>query len=188
MTKIVFISVICALGLLTAHAETTNGQNPNTQTTANNQTASTQNPPATQTAADNEAQTNTSTTADTQNTNSSNNTSTNANTDSAKDGEVSDEAANAANPPPASPHDPNAPTLAELQEPKESELSLANKELLAQNTALESKVTELTTQVNVLVNERTAQLYLYGALTAILSFLVGAASMWFVFNKKKSNW
>ena len=61
-------------------------------------------------------------------------------------------------------------------------------ELLAKNTELESKVSELTTQVNVLVNERTGQLYLYGALTALIAFFLGAVSVWFILNKKKSNW
>lgn len=91
-------------------------------------------------------------------------------------------------PPPVSPHDPNAPTLAELQSPKESELSKANTELLAKNAELEGRNAELTTQVNVLVNERSGQLYLYGALTVIVSLLIGAFGAWFILNKKKSDW
>lgn len=91
-------------------------------------------------------------------------------------------------PPPTSPHDPNAPTLAQLQSPKESELSAANTELLAKNAELEGRIAELTTQVNVLVNERSGQLYLYGALTVIISLLIGAFGAWFILNKKKSDW
>ena len=99
------------------------------------------------------------------------------------DGEMTD-----APPPPTSPHDPNAPTLAQLQSPKESELSAANTELLAKNAELEGRIAELTTQVNVLVNERSGQLYLYGALTVIVSLLMGVLGTWFILNKKKSDW
>lgn len=60
---------------------------------------------------------------------------------------------------PANPHDPNAPTLAQLQAPQESELSVANTELLAKNAELEGRVAELTTQINLLVNERHAQFF-----------------------------
>lgn len=89
---------------------------------------------------------------------------------------------------PANPHDPNAPTLAQLQAPTESELSVANTELLAKNAELEGRVAELTTQINLLVNERHAQFFLYGALSALFCFSLGAALSWLIFNKKKSSW
>ncbi len=105
---------------------------------------------------------------------------------------ASDVEANASSPQmasaPANPHDPNAPTLAQLQAPAESELSVANTKLLAKNAELESRVAELTTQVNVLVNERHGQFFLYGALTALFCFGLGVVLSWTVFNKKKSNW
>ncbi|AWY19788.1 hypothetical protein LP123_04265 [Moraxella bovis] len=76
-------------------------------------------------------------------------------------------------PPPASPHDPNAPTIAELNSPDDNELSRANTELLAKNSELQGRIDELTTQVNVLVNERSGQLFLYGVISTLVSFILG---------------
>lgn len=74
---------------------------------------------------------------------------------------------------PVSPHDPNAPTLAELAEPDDNELSRANTQLLAKNSELQGRIDELTTQVNVLVNERSGQLFLYGVISTLVSFILG---------------
>ncbi|MDO5650963.1 MAG: hypothetical protein Q4G13_02360 [Moraxella sp.] len=74
---------------------------------------------------------------------------------------------------PANPHDPNAPSLLELQIPNESELSAANQTLLTKNAELERQVSTLTTQANVLVQERSGQLFMYGAITAGISLFVG---------------
>ncbi len=121
-----------------------------------------------------------------------NNATANGDTATATDGTTTegttDGEAQAAAPTPNNPHDPNAPTLAELQTPEESELSRANTELLAKNAELENRVTELTTQVNVLVNERSGQLFLYGAFTVLFSMLFGAWAAWFVLKRKKSDW
>lgn len=83
-------------------------------------------------------------------------------------------AASTDNPPvPTHPHDPNAPTLLEMQAPDDNELSAANTALLAKNAELERQIDTLTTQNNVLVQERSGQLFMYGAMTAIASLLLG---------------
>lgn len=88
-------------------------------------------------------------------------------------------------PPPASPHDPNAPTLAELAKPDDSELSKANTELLAKNSELQGRIDELTTQVNVLVNERSGQLFLYGAVSTFVAFVTGLMLAFLISSKRK---
>lgn len=69
--------------------------------------------------------------------------------------------------------DPNAQTLAKLYSPTDSELSYANTELLAKNAKLTREVNDLTTQVNVLVQEHSGQLFIYGAMTAVFSMIIG---------------
>lgn len=87
-------------------------------------------------------------------------------------------------PPPMSPHRPDAPTLAELNNPDDSQLSRANIELLAKNNELQRRVDELTTQVNVLVNERGGQLFLYGAISTLVSFILGFILASFVMKRR----
>lgn len=87
---------------------------------------------------------------------------------------------------PANPHDPNADTMLDLITPNDSELSQANQQLLAKNAELSFAVDNLTTQVHVLTQERSGQLFTYGAMTAIFSMIIG-----FVFAKllnKKDRW
>lgn len=74
---------------------------------------------------------------------------------------------------PANPHDPANGTLLEGITPNDSELSKANTELLAKNAELVRQVDDLATQVNVLVQERSGQLFVYGAMTAIISIVIG---------------
>lgn len=74
---------------------------------------------------------------------------------------------------PNSLHSPNAPTLAQLAKPDDNQLSRANIELLAKNSQLQGRIDELTTQVNVLVNERSGQLFLYGVISTLASFTLG---------------
>lgn len=64
-------------------------------------------------------------------------------------------------------------TLFDTLSPKDSELSIANKKLLAKNAELSFAVDNLTTQVNVLTQERSGQLFTYGAMTAIFSMIIG---------------
>lgn len=71
---------------------------------------------------------------------------------------------------------PTTPTntlLTQIQ-PSESALQTANTELLAKNAELSRQVDDLTTQVQVLVQERSGQLFMYGAMTALFSLLLGA--------------
>lgn len=74
---------------------------------------------------------------------------------------------------PANPHNPNAPTLLEAFSPNDSELSQANTQLLAKNANLTRQVDDLTTQVNVLTQERSGQLFAYGAITAMVAMIIG---------------
>lgn len=97
----------------------------------------------------------------------------NSNAQNSQGSTQSSEPSSEENPPPANPHDPENPTLIEGVTPNDSELSLANLELLAKNTELERQIDTLTTQNNVLVQERSGQLFLYGAMTAIFSMMVG---------------
>lgn len=64
-------------------------------------------------------------------------------------------------------------TLLENIAPSDSELSKANTELLTKNAELTRQVDDLTTQVNVLVQERSGQLFVYGAITALVSVIIG---------------
>lgn len=74
---------------------------------------------------------------------------------------------------PANPHNPENPTLLDAITPDDSELSRANTELLAKNAELTRQVDDLTTQVNVLTQERSGQLFAYGAITTVLAMLLG---------------
>lgn len=74
---------------------------------------------------------------------------------------------------PANPHDPANGTYLKSIMPDDSELSKANTELLAKNANLMRELESLNTQVNVLVQERTNQLFVYGAITAIVSLVIG---------------
>lgn len=80
--------------------------------------------------------------------------------------------------PPAADDETKTPTLLDDTLPSDRTLLLANNELLAKNAALSRQVDTLTTQVNVLVQERSGQLYIYGAMTAIFCVILG-----FVFAK-----
>ncbi|MFW2177927.1 MULTISPECIES: hypothetical protein [unclassified Moraxella] len=83
---------------------------------------------------------------------------------------------------------PAQPTLAQMNKPNDSALSQANNELLAKNAELQRQVDSLNTQNNVLVNEHSGQLFIYGAFTALLSGVLGVALGWVVFGRKKSGW
>jgi hypothetical protein len=79
---------------------------------------------------------------------------------------------------------PNQPTLAQLNQPTDSQLSNANQQLLAKNAELQNQVDSLNTQVKVLVNERSGQIFIYGAVTALLSGILGIALGWMVAGRK----
>lgn len=82
---------------------------------------------------------------------------------------------------------PNQPTLAQLNTPNNAQLSKANEQLLANNAELQRQVDSLTTQNNVLVSERSSQLFMYGAYTAAASLLLGLGLGWWMFGRK-SGW
>ena len=75
-------------------------------------------------------------------------------------------------------------TLAQLNQPTDSQLSNANQQLLAKNAELQNQVDSLNTQVKVLVNERSGQIFIYGAVTALLSGILGIALGWMVAGRK----
>jgi hypothetical protein len=79
---------------------------------------------------------------------------------------------------------PKQPTLAQLSQPTDSQLSNANQQLLAKNAELQNQVDSLNTQVKVLVNERSGQIFIYGAVTALLSGILGIALGWMVAGRK----
>lgn len=76
-------------------------------------------------------------------------------------------------------------TLASGQQPSTEQLSQANQDLLSRNARLQREVNDLQTQVNVLVNERSGQLFMYGAFTVIISMLVGIFVSWLVFVRRE---
>lgn len=79
---------------------------------------------------------------------------------------------------------PNQPTLAQMNTPTDSQLSQANTKLLTTNAELQRQVDSLTTQVNVLVNERSGQLFMFGAMTAFGSVVAGLILGWLLFGRK----
>lgn len=83
---------------------------------------------------------------------------------------------------------PNAPSLAQLNQPNDSQLSQANQQLLTTNADLQRQVASLTTQNNVLVNEHSGQLFIYGAFTALLATIFGVVLGWLIFGRSKATW
>lgn len=76
-------------------------------------------------------------------------------------------------------------TLASQLQPTFDELSTANQQLLSRNARLQRDVNELDTQVKVLVNERSGQLFMYGTITVIAGILVGIFIGWLVFARRE---
>lgn len=88
---------------------------------------------------------------------------------------------------PVSSHDADGKTLLEGQKPTEEELSLANKALLAKNAELERQVNVLTNQNNVLTQEKSGQLFMYGTMTALFSVILGGLVAK-LFGSRKERW
>ena len=80
-----------------------------------------------------------------------------------------------------------APTLAMQRQPVPSALSAANQKLVSENVSLQRQVDDLQTQVNVLIYESKGQLFMYGAMTALLSLALGAFISWLVF-RSRTHW
>ncbi len=79
----------------------------------------------------------------------------------------------------------NDNTLVAQLQPSNKALSDANQTLLSRNAQLQRQVNDLQTQVNVLVYESKGQLFLYGAVTVLISLLVGIFVSWLVFVRRE---
>lgn len=78
----------------------------------------------------------------------------------------------------------NPNSLASGMQPSDSELSAANQELLSRNAQLQRDVNDLETRVNVLINERSGQLFMYGAVTVAVSLCLGIVLGGFIFSRR----
>lgn len=74
-----------------------------------------------------------------------------------------------------------------LSQPSPSTLEQANQALLTKNAKLEQDINTLQTQVNVLIAERNNQLFMYGAILALVAVLVGFIAAWVLLGRKQ-NW
>ncbi|WP_019673278.1 hypothetical protein [Psychrobacter lutiphocae] len=79
----------------------------------------------------------------------------------------------------------NPDSLASNMQPSDADLSAANQELLSRNAQLQRDVNDLETQVNVLINERSGQLFMYGAVTVAVSFILGLVLGGFIFSRRE---
>ena len=68
------------------------------------------------------------------------------------------------------------------------QLEHANLEALAQNQELQLKNDNLTVQVQVLQSERSAQMFLYGAMTIAAGVILGFFIASYVYNKRRRQW
>lgn len=78
----------------------------------------------------------------------------------------------------------NPNSLASEMQPSNSDLSAANQELLSRNAQLQRDVNDLETRVNVLINERSGQLFMYGAVTMAVSLFLGVLLGGFIFSRR----
>ena len=74
------------------------------------------------------------------------------------------------------------------QESRLQQLEKANLEALAQNQELQLKNDSLGVQVQVLQSERSAQMFLYGAVTVALGVLLGFLIASYVYGKRRRQW
>ena len=68
------------------------------------------------------------------------------------------------------------------------QLENANLEALSQNQELQLKNDNLTVQVQVLQSERSAQMFLYGAMTIAVGVILGFFIASYVYNKRRRQW
>lgn len=78
--------------------------------------------------------------------------------------------------------------LVKDQESRLQQLEKANLEALAQNQELQLKNDNLGVQVQVLQSERSAQMFLYGAVTVALGVLLGFLISSYVSGKRRRQW
>lgn len=80
-----------------------------------------------------------------------------------------------------------APTLAMQRQPAPTTLSTTNQKLVSENVKLQRQVDDLQTQVDVLIYESKGQLFVYGAITTLISLALGGFLSWLVF-RRRSHW
>lgn len=78
----------------------------------------------------------------------------------------------------------NPDSLASDMHPSDTDLSAANQQLLSRNAQLQRDVNDLQTRVNVLINERSGQLFMYGAVTVAVSLFLGVLLGGFIFSRR----
>lgn len=78
--------------------------------------------------------------------------------------------------------------LVKDQSSRLQQLEKANLEALAQNQELQLKNDNLGVQVQVLQSERSAQMFLYGAMTMTIGVLLGFFIAGYVYGKRRRQW
>lgn len=78
--------------------------------------------------------------------------------------------------------------LVKDQESRLQQLEKANLEALAQNQELQLKNDNLGVQVQVLQSERSAQMFIYGAMTIAIGVLLGFFIAGYVYGKRRRQW
>lgn len=68
------------------------------------------------------------------------------------------------------------------------QLENANLEALSQNQELQLKNDNLTVQIQVLQSERSAQMFLYGAMTIAVGVILGFFIASYVYTKRRRQW
>ena len=68
------------------------------------------------------------------------------------------------------------------------QLEHANLQALSQNQELQLKNDNLTVQVQVLQSERSAQMFLYGAMTIAVGVILGFFIASYVYTKRRRQW
>lgn len=84
--------------------------------------------------------------------------------------------------------DAKVKALVKDQESRLQQLEKANLEALSQNQELQLKNDNLGVQVQVLQSERSAQMFLYGAVTLALGVLLGFLIASYVYGKRRRQW
>ncbi|WP_298142051.1 hypothetical protein [uncultured Acinetobacter sp.] len=78
--------------------------------------------------------------------------------------------------------------LVKDQETRLQQLERANLQALAQNQELQLKNDNLGVQLQVLQAERSAQMFLYGAVTVVVGVVLGFLLAGYIYNKRRRQW
>lgn len=79
-------------------------------------------------------------------------------------------------------------SLVKDQATRLQQLEKANLVALAQNQELQLKNDNLGVQLQVLQTERSAQMFLYGAVTVVVGILLGFLLAGYIYNKRRRQW